>query len=96
MTEPYDPLPDLIDRGEDDEATGRLLVAAALHEAATHGEELGNQELVDAARRELRRWEEDGKLEGAMFGVVMGYALNHASPDDQEALRRWFKAVTAQ
>lgn len=77
----------------DDEATGRLLVAAALHEAAARGEELGNRALIEAARSELRHWEEDGQVKGLMFGVVMQYALEHTTADDQAALRRWFAAV---
>lgn len=73
---------------EDDEATGRLLVAAALHHGAQHTEAT-----AEAAQTLLDIWEQTDQLEGAMYGVVMGYALDHATPDEQAALRRWFTTM---
>jgi hypothetical protein len=71
----------------DDEATAHLLIMSALHAGAARGD-------VDAANTLLRFWDEQGHLEGAMYGVVMQYALEHASPEDRAALSRWIEAVT--
>ncbi|MBZ6211608.1 hypothetical protein KVH31_34500 [Streptomyces olivaceus] len=76
---------------ENDEATGRLLVAAALHDGMQHG-----GPTAEAAQWLAKDWERTGRLEGMMYGVVMQYALEHATPEDQQALRRWFTEVTAQ
>lgn len=74
---------------EEDEATGRLLVAAALHDGMQHGEAT-----AQAAQWLAEDWERTGRLEGMMYAVVMGYALQHATLDEQEALRRWFTEMT--
>ncbi|MFJ4473209.1 hypothetical protein ACIP2X_37745 [Streptomyces sp. NPDC089424] len=76
---------------EDDEATGRLLVAAALHHGMQHG-----AATAEAAQWLAEDWDRTGRIEGLMFAVVMGYALEHAAPDEQEALRRWFTELTAR
>jgi hypothetical protein len=41
----------------------------------------------------LEAWDEDDRLEGLSQLVVMKYAREQASPDDQSALRRWLKWV---
>ncbi|WP_157849387.1 hypothetical protein [Streptomyces violaceorubidus] len=76
---------------EDDEATGRLLVAAALHDGMQH-----DAATAEAAQWLAKDWERTGRIEGSMYAVVMGYALKHATPDEQEALRRWFTELTAR
>lgn len=70
----------------DDEATAHLLIVAALHAGACVD--------ANAANTLLRYWDEHGRLEGAMYGVVMQYALDHAAREEQAALYRWIEAVT--
>ena len=76
---------------EDDEATSRLLVAAALHDGLQHG-----GSTAEAAHWLAEDWERTGRLEGMMYAVVMGYALKHATTEEQNALRRWFAELTAR
>lgn len=77
----------------DDEATGRLLTAAALHNAAAHAETIQDPNLASAAQTMLEAWDEDGKVEGIMQLVVMKYAMDHGTDADVAALHRWFAAT---
>jgi len=79
----------------DDEATGRLLTAAALHDVAAHAEAIQDANLASAAQTMLEAWGEDGKVEGIMQLVIMKYAQEHGTPDDVAALHRWFAATTS-
>jgi hypothetical protein len=78
----------------DDEATGRLLTAGALHDVAAQAEATQNADLASAAQTMLEAWDEDGKVEGVMQLVVMKYAQEHGTPEDVAALYRWFAATT--
>lgn len=55
----------------DDEATAHLLVSAAFHDAAARADERGDSSIGDFSRAVLRRFEEEQRLEGALYGVVM-------------------------
>lgn len=81
--------------GFDDEATGRMLTVAAIHDAAAHAADTQNRDLASAAQTMLEAWDEDGKVEGIMQLVVMKYAQEHGTPDDVAALHRWFAATTS-
>lgn len=75
-------------------ATAHLLVAAAFHDAAAKADEHGDPMVGDFSRAVLRKFEEEQHLEGALYDVVMKYALQHATAEDQAALRRWMTEVT--
>lgn len=78
----------------EDEATAHLLVAAAFHDAAANAEERGDPAVGDFSRAVIRQFEEHQRLEGGLYGVVMKYALEHASPDEVASLQRWIaKAI---
>lgn len=72
---------------EDDKATARFLAANALHAFSTRD----GEGVPGATAAMLKAWDEDDHLEGLTQLVVMKYAREHASPADQEALRRWLK-----
>jgi hypothetical protein len=74
---------------EDDKATARLLATAALHAFSTRT----GKGVPGATAAMLEAWDEDDRLEGLSQLVVMKYAREQASPDDQAALRRWLKWV---
>lgn len=78
----------------EDTATAHLLVTAAFHDAAARADEQGDPSIGDFSRAVIRRFEEQERLEGALYGVVMKYALEHASPEDVAALHRWIAEVT--
>lgn len=75
---------------EDDEATARLLAAAAIHHFSNTGT-FGDVQGATATM--LQAWDESDRLEGLTQMVVMQYAREHASAEDQAALRRWLKAM---
>lgn len=77
----------------EDEATAHLLVAAAYHDAAAQADERGDPSVGEFSRAVLRLFEEQGHLEGALYGVVMKYAQEHASPAEVAALHRWIAEV---
>jgi hypothetical protein len=72
---------------EDDKATARVLATAALHSFSTRT----GEGVPGATTAMLEAWDEDDRLEGLTQLVVMRYAREHASPADQDALRRWLK-----
>jgi hypothetical protein len=72
---------------EDDKATARLLATSALHAFSTRT----GEGVPGATAAMLNAWDEDDRLEGLTQLVVMKYAREHASPADQESLRRWLK-----
>lgn len=78
----------------EDEATAHLLVAAAFHNAAAEADERGDLSIGEFSRAVIRQFEEHQHLEGALYAVVMKYALEHASTDEVAALRRWIAEVT--
>ncbi|WP_256106786.1 hypothetical protein [Streptomyces sp. ODS05-4] len=77
----------------EDEATAHLLVAAAFHDAAAAADERGDPTVGDFSRAVLRQFEEHQRLEGALYGIVMKYALEHASAPEMAALQRWMAKV---
>jgi len=72
---------------EADIATARLLATTALHAFSTRA----GEGVPGATTAMLQAWDEDDRLKGFTQLVVMKYAREHATPDDQEALRRWLK-----
>jgi hypothetical protein len=72
---------------EDDEARGKLLTAAALHDFSTRT----GEGVQGATATMLQVWDEDGHPEALTQLVVMKYARELASVEDQKALRRWLK-----
>lgn len=78
---------------EDDQATGHLLTGAAIHDALSVGLNTSNPSLVHAAYTMLDDWEEHGQVHGVTQLVVMKYAMDHATPEDVAALRRWLKQM---
>lgn len=72
---------------EDDKATARLLATAALHSFSIRT----GEGVQGATTTMLQAWDEDDRLEGLTQLVVMKYAREHGSAEDQEALRRWLK-----
>ena len=77
-----------------DEATAHLLVAASFHDAAANADERGDPTVGDFARAVIRQFEEHHQLEGALYSIVMKYALEHGSPDEVAALHRWISEKT--
>lgn len=73
---------------EDDKATARLLAATAIHHFST-SRTFGDVQGATATM--LQAWDETGRLEGLTQMVVMQHAREHASAEDQAALRRWLK-----
>ncbi|MEU5298601.1 hypothetical protein [Streptomyces umbrinus] len=79
----------------DDEATARLLVVAAFHDAAAKADEHDDVSIGEFSRAVLRRFDEYGELQGRLYDVVRGYARRHAPPDEQAALERWIAEKTS-
>ena len=78
----------------DDEATARLLVVAAFHDAAAKADENDDVSIGEFSRAVLRRFDEHGDLQGRLYDVVRGYAQKHASVEEQAALERWIREKT--
>ncbi|MFJ7990308.1 hypothetical protein [Streptomyces sp. NPDC096351] len=78
----------------EDEATAHLLVTAAFHDAAASADERGDTSIGEFSRAVLRLFDEEGRLEGALYSVVMKYAQEHASQDEIASLQRWMAEVT--
>lgn len=78
----------------DDEATARLLVVAAFHDAAAKADENDDVSIGEFSRAVLRRFDEHGDLQGRLYDVVRGYAQKNASVEEQAALERWIQEKT--
>lgn len=78
----------------DDEATAHLLVVAAFHNAAAKADEHDDVSIGEFSRAVLRRFDEQGELQGRLYDVVRGYAEKHASLEEQAALDRWIAEKT--
>lgn len=78
----------------DDEATARLLVVAAFHNASAQADEHDDVSIGEFSRAVLRRFDEYGELQGRLYDVVRSYARRNASAEEQAALDRWIAEKT--